>query len=61
MAQKTEYICTLSKELNNCPYFDGTQHCKSPETSCGMLRIQEADKKYVRKERWYEKYYKSNR
>ena len=58
MTKKTERICTLSKNLNNCPHFDGEQHCTSPATTCGMLRIQEEEAKYVRKDRWYEKYYK---
>lgn len=58
MAQEKEYICTLNKDLNQCPHFDGEQHCNLPENPCGMLRIQNNLKKYIREVRWYEKYYK---
>lgn len=56
-----EHICTLAKEYNHCPHFDGKQFCTSPETSCGMLLTQKNPKKYVREERWYEQYYKKSR
>lgn len=61
MSEKGMYICTLDKEYNECPLFDGKGFCSAPNRSCGMLRIQEEPKKYVRKERWYEKYYKNLR
>ena len=58
-SKNMEYFCTLDRNLNNCPHFDGNNHCTNPETKCGMLRIQDNTKKnYIRKERWYEKYYK---
>lgn len=54
-------VCTLQKEYNHCPYFDGSQYCTNPKTSCRMLHTQENHKKYVREKRWYEKYYKNLR
>lgn len=61
MSESTKYVCTLDKTINHCPYFDGNERCTNngTGTKCGMLRIvEDVDKKYIRKERWYEKYYK---
>lgn len=52
----------LKADINQCQYFDGVRLCNAPHTKCGMLiKLIEEEKskdKYVRKERWYEKYYR---
>lgn len=58
-ANKPKYICTLAKDINKCAYFDGIQHCNNPESKCGMRHTNnQTEKGYVRKDRWFEKYYK---
>lgn len=52
--------CTLSIEVNNCPFCDRNKMECSNEKSCAF-QVDEnipTKNKYVRKERWYEKYYK---
>lgn len=52
--------CSLSLEINNCPF------CNKEQMECGNMsscafQVAESEKqkeKYIRKERWYEKYYK---
>lgn len=59
MCKTIEYICTLDKSINCCSHFDGNLYCNNTETKCGMLRIQDNSKKnHVRKEKWFDKYYK---
>ena len=53
--------CALPPEINNCHYFTGKDDCLAPHDNCGMLdKHPDATEPtgYVRKERWYEKYYK---
>ena len=55
--------CTLPKELNTCQYIVGESECTRPlPHPCGMLEKPPEHKyTYVRKERWYEKYYKGSK
>ena len=53
--------CALPPEINNCQYFSGKDGCLATHSGCGMLKKYEEEpepKGYVRKERWYERYYK---
>lgn len=61
-----EYLCTLTVSTINCPNLLPDQKCKG-NTSCNFCaKIQEekaevpVKKEYVRKERWYEKYYRKS-
>ena len=50
--------CDLDKDINECPFFvRDTEECKS-NNKCSYQGNAEQSTKYVRKERWYEKYYK---
>lgn len=56
--------CTLSKDINNCPFCDKEKmECHKDDTNCAFRREykEEPTAKYERKERWYEKYYKNSR
>lgn len=59
-----KYICTLPSEIKQCPFRSNDSKCNMDKDGCGFRKIeqeQEQDKtpsQYVRKERWYEKYYK---
>lgn len=48
--------CTLEKDINKCPHYNPeTEECNRQEPcSFGQTREQPT---FVRKERWYEKYY----
>ncbi len=52
-------ICTLNVVDNQCPHLVDKKYCSQNGVSnnCGF-RQEEVVEKYVRKERWYEKYYK---
>lgn len=57
-------ICLLSKEINDCPFCDKEKmKCNNELTQCAFQRkeVQDNGTKYVRKERWYEKYYKNSK
>ena len=52
--------CTLDKDINKCPYLveDG---CSNPNHCSFQQEDKEAlieKERYVREERWYEKYYR---
>lgn len=52
--------CTLVTDINKCQYFNKeTQECNNDE-KCSFQRKDEEKNVtgYVRKERWYEKYYR---
>ena len=53
--------CILAPDINNCQYYvPECAGCNAPHDTCGMLAKDEAGTKqkgYVRKPRWYEKYY----
>ena len=57
--KQQKYICILDEKLNKCPNYTENSQCSNPSLNCGMLRIEQTNQaKYIRKERWYEKYYK---
>ena len=47
--------CELEKELNNCPYYK-EGFCTKDGTCSFQKKVEK--KEYIRKERWYEKYYR---
>lgn len=55
-------ICTLDKELNECPYYKADDQSCHSENPCSFSRSDEEHSpktgQYIREERWYEKYYK---
>lgn len=55
-------ICTLDKNINQCRFFDASDATCAREEPCFFGEKKENagnnNKKYVREERWYEKYYK---
>lgn len=56
------YKCELPTEINNCQYYDKKNRMCSNPNKCNF---QEIDSKknvgYIRKERWYEQYYRKNK
>ena len=54
--------CYLDKDINKCPYFlQKEQECISKSKCSFQEKIDpKIDCGYVRKERWYEKYYKKS-
>lgn len=61
---EVKYLCTFAEDYNTCKHLDrNTQYCKNENTQCGFrkeikLDVNKPVEKYVRQERWYEKYYK---
>ena len=54
-------VCTFDESINTCPNYDrDNKQCTTENTVCCFARKEEeANKdKYVRKEKWFEKYYK---
>lgn len=57
-------ICTLAKDINSCQYYDANSELCSNTNTCSFqytLDIDQSQTKYVRKKRWYEKYYERGR
>ena len=55
----SNYICSLPPEINSCPYYAKTGECKNEMEGCSFRKEKgENRNQYVRKERWYEKYYR---
>ena len=56
---------TLSADINNCPFCDKDSMLCKNENKCAFKQEKIEDNispdGYVRKERWYEKYYKDSR
>ena len=56
--------CELSEDINNCPFCNKEKmECLNDKTKCAFHteeNIDVANNQYVRKERWYEKYYKTS-
>lgn len=54
--------CFLDKDINKCPYFlQAEEECISKSKCSFQEKINpKIDTGYVRKERWYEKYYKKS-
>lgn len=58
-----KYECTLESENNTCQFLAPDKiHCTGASTKCGFRKnleeIQIPNQPYIRKERWYEKYYR---
>ena len=57
--------CELSEDINNCPCCNKEKmECLNTKTMCAFRAEENIDienNQYVRKERWYEKYYKNSR
>ena len=59
-------LCLLSKDINNCTFCDKDKmECHNKVADCGFKKCEEIKTEetmgYIRKERWYEKYYKDSR
>lgn len=55
--------CLLDSEINTCIHYDvDTCMCKDEKRECGMFNkhYRNPKSKYVRKPRWYEKYYRKD-
>ncbi len=51
--------CSLAEDINNCPFCDKRTVSCNNEKHCTYQYEEHKEKNpYVRKERWYEKYYK---
>lgn len=55
-------VCTFPKDINRCEYYDEkNSFCNNPN-KCSYQedseRVNVVQKKYIRQERWYEKYYR---
>lgn len=56
--------CTMDKDINTCPFVsEDKAYCNHPNPMCSFVEKPEVEPKivtnpYVRKERWYEKYYR---
>ena len=58
-----DYTCLLEAEINACPHYDiDTNMCRDKVKDCGMFNkhYMKPVNKYVRKPRWYEKYYRKD-
>lgn len=54
--------CTLEEDINSCPYYDKeSSECRNNDPCSFSIQSGEETSKYVRKERWYEKYYDKKR
>lgn len=50
--------CTLAADINKCRFFELDGYiCKNPG-KCSMQKNEEIHKPPLRREKWYEKYYK---
>ena len=59
-------LCLLSKDNNNCKFCDKDKmECHKDVAECGFQKCEEVKTEktieYIRKERWYEKYYTESR
>ena len=50
--------CELEPAINNCPFYIKTSRICANENACSFQERKNTQKQYIRKERWYEKYYK---
>ena len=58
-----ELSCLLEEDINRCSHYDSVKHeCKDHIKECGMYNKNFVYTKnsYVRKQRWYEKYYRKD-
>lgn len=58
-------LCLLPEDINNCPFFNKEKmECTNTDTKCTFRKESDeniVNNQYIRKERWYEKYYKNSR
>lgn len=56
-------ICTLSEDINNCPFYDKEKReCNNTLHSCGFVRDDFGERNVSQKEeKWFEKYHKDSR
>lgn len=54
-------ICTLDANINTCPFYGRDNAVCNSESPCSFWKKEEdiSKSQYVRKERWYEKYYRN--
>lgn len=54
-------ICTLDANINTCPFYDKEKLICKNSSPCSFGKNEEdiSNNQYVRKERWYEKYYRN--
>lgn len=50
--------CELEPAINNCPFYIKSSRTCTNESVCSFQEKKNTQKQYIRKERWYEKYYK---
>ena len=58
--RQDDITCLLAEDINTCPHYDNIHHeCKDMVRECGMFNkyYMKPKNKYIRKSRWYEKYY----
>lgn len=55
------FKCELDKDINKCPYYK--EGICTNESRCSFQKkgVVETKNTHVRKERWYEQYYRKNR
>lgn len=55
--------CALSKEVNSCPFCNKEDMLCKNDKRCAFQDdgTDNKENRYVRKERWYEKYYKGDK
>lgn len=51
--------CTMDQDINSCPYYNKLTNSCFYDKKCSFQKVEELTQKYIRKERWYEKYYKN--
>ncbi len=50
--------CTLESDINSCPHFQKENSLCKYKEKCSYQFVPIEKEPYVRKERWYEKFYK---
>ena len=55
------YKCELPTKINNCQYYDKKNRMCSNPNKCNFQETDSKNDSYVRKERWYEQYYRKNK
>lgn len=61
--RQDDISCLLAEDINVCTHYDSIHHeCKDMVRECGMFNkhCMNSNSKYIRKPRWYEKYYNRN-
>ena len=52
--------CNLAEDINQCPFYHREDKKCSKDGKCSFQLVEEkkSTNSYIRKERWYEKYYR---